>query len=118
VPLFFNLAYFLLTFLFGSKFFNPRTGLYAAFSHGDETAQPHDFLPAFFGRRLPFFYGAQLFYFSCLKFPKNTSPVSLWPGAVGGLAVLMKQTTGLLLIIVWIYVFLDSADKTKGVRGF
>jgi len=30
----------------------------------------------------------------------------------------MKQTTGLLLIIVWIYVFLDSADKTKGVRGF
>jgi len=45
--------------------------------------QPHDFLPAFFGRTPAFFLRRSAFLFFLSQIPKNTSPVSLWPALSG-----------------------------------
>ena len=117
VPLFFNLALIVMTFLLGARFFNERVALWGAFLMA---VNPVSLVMAHLllvEDTLAFF--VTLSVFLTLEFlPKKNYFGVFAAGAAAGLAILTKQTGGVLLGVVFLYAWLNEREKHKKYSGF
>ncbi len=112
VPIFFNLGVILMTFLIGWKFFSGRTGLWAAFLMASNPLSIFLAYKLLAEDVLTFFVCLSVFLL-LLFYPKKNIAGIFLAGAAAGLAILAKQTAGILLDAAGIYVyFLGRTKKT------
>ncbi len=115
VPIFFNLAVILMTFFLGRQFFNDRVGLWASFLMASNPVSLTLAYRLLVEDLLTFLVTLSVFLY-LLFFRKKNIFGAFAAGAAAGLAVLAKQTAGLLLPAVWLYT-LFSERKSKNIVG-
>ena len=117
VPLFFNLWVVFMTFLLGLRFFNERVALYGAFLMA---TNPVSILLAHLllvEDTLALFVTLSVFLY-LLYFDKKNYPGIFAAGLTAGLAMLAKQTGGLLLPVAGIYTCLARRGKEKKISDY
>ena len=120
VPLFFSLGLAVLTFLIGSRLFSQRAGLYAAFMMAmnpvsiliSQKLLADDMSAFFFALSALLFIVAMQLKGSALK----ENGLILLAGVSCGIAVLAKQTAGLLVVPLWIFTVVAHPKKIWNIE--
>jgi len=116
VPLFFSLGLVLCTFFLGKILFSARIGLYAALmmAVNPVAVMTSQYLLA--DDMLSFFVTlSAILFITGIK--RKQDWFILFGGVVCGMAVLVKQTGGYLLIAVWIFSVLSHTKKLSDVKS-
>ena len=112
VPLFFNLCVIVMTYVLGKKLFNERVGIYAAFLMGTNPVGVVTAQKIWAEDLTLFFLLFSVILFS-IFYPKKKMLGIFIAGIMAGGAVLVKQTAGIILVVIGLYLWL-LADRKSG----
>ena len=112
VSIFFNLAVVMMTFILGYRFFNERVASWGAFLIATNPVSVYLAHLLLVEDVLTFFILLSIFLYLSYSEKKNYAGIFV-SGIAGGLAILAKQTGGLLLPIIGFYTFLARKKNKK-----